>query len=315
MTPFSDITPHVRMFAVGAFGLLGVASIAWRLIAWTHPQKDYSELRSRVRSWWVMAILLFGCLLLNRGLATVFLAFISFLAFREYISLIPTRRADRRVLFWAFLAIPIQYYWTWVHWYEMFVVFIPVFVFLALPLRMVTIGDTKDFLRAMGTLHWGVMSAVFSLSHLAYLIALPESTNPMGGGPGLVLSVIFLTQINDVAQFIWGKSFGRHKVIPKVSPNKTWEGLIGGVLTTTALAWWILPQLTPIPEGSRAMIAGLILGIGGFFGDVIISAIKRDIGVKDFGSILPGHGGILDRVDSLMVTAPIFFHLIHYWYY
>ncbi|HFE32006.1 MAG TPA: phosphatidate cytidylyltransferase, partial [Gammaproteobacteria bacterium] len=134
------------------------------------------------------------------------------------------------------------------------------------------------------------------------------------GGAGLVLYLVFLTQFNDVCQYLWGKMLGRRKVVPRVSPNKTWEGFLGGVTTTTVLAVLLAPVLTPI-EWPMAIAAGLIIGIGGFIGDVTISALKRDIGVKDSGSLLPGHGGILDRVDSLTYSAPLFFHFIHYFYY
>ncbi|HHI76213.1 MAG TPA: phosphatidate cytidylyltransferase, partial [Gammaproteobacteria bacterium] len=233
---------------------------------------------------------------------------------KEYLSIIPTRRADRRVLFWAYLAIPVQYYWIATGWYGMFIIFIPVFMFLFLPLRMILIGETKSFLRAVGTLHWGLMTMVFSISHVAFLLVLPAAGNPVAGGAGLVLYLVFLTQFNDVSQYLWGKLLGRRKVVPRVSPNKTWEGFLGGVATTTVLAVLLAPVLTPI-EWPMAIAAGLIIGIGGFVGDVTISALKRDIGVKDSGSLLPGHGGILDRVDSLTYTAPLFFHFIHYFYY
>jgi len=134
---------------------------------------------------------------------------VSFLALKEYLSLIPTRRADRIVLFWAYLAIPIQYVWIDMRWYGMFIVFLPVFVFLLLPLQMVLIGETSGFLRAAGTLHWGLMATVFSISHVAFLLVLPKTVNPHGGGPGLVLYLVFLTQFNDVAQYLWGGLLGR----------------------------------------------------------------------------------------------------------
>ncbi|MEJ2575054.1 MAG: phosphatidate cytidylyltransferase, partial [Gammaproteobacteria bacterium] len=130
----------------------------------------------------------------------------------------------------------------------------------------------------------------------------------------LVLYLVFLTQFNDVMQYTWGKLFGRHKIIPKVSPNKTWQGFGGGVLTTAVLAALLGPWLTPLSI-PQAILAGLIIGAGGFVGDVIISALKRDIGVKDSGSLLPGHGGLLDRLDSLLYTAPLFFHFVYYLHY
>ena len=305
------LTSNVRWALLGLAGVLLLATLLVWLIAATHRDKDYSELKLRTRSWWVMIGIFAGAMLLSPLASVVLFALVSFLALKEYFSLIPTRRADRRVLFWAYLAIPIHYYWVGTAWYGMFIIFIPVYMFLLLPLRMVIIGETEGFLRALGTLHWGLMTMVFSLSHMAFLLVLPASNNGAGGGAGLMLYLVFLTQFNDVAQYTWGKLFGKHKVTPKVSPKKTWEGLIGGILTTLALALLIAPYLTPFSLREAAG-AGLIIAVFGFIGDVTISALKRDLGVKDSGSLLPGHGGILDRVDSLTYTAPLFFHYVYY---
>jgi len=308
------LTASVQWSLAALYGILLVASLAVAGLRRRRPERDFTELSQRVRSWWVMVAIFTAAMLLSPTVSLVFFAFISFLALKEYLSIIPTRRADRRVLFWAYLAIPVQYYWIATGWYGMFIIFIPVFMFLFLPLRMILIGETKAFLRAVGTLHWGLMTMVFSISHVAFLLVLPAAGNPVAGGAGLVLYLVFLTQFNDVSQYLWGKLVGRRKVVPRVSPNKTWEGFLGGVATTTVLAVLLAPVLTPI-EWSMAIAAGLIIGVGGFVGDVTISALKRDIGVKDSGSLLPGHGGILDRVDSLTYTAPLFFHFIRYFYY
>ncbi len=306
-----ELKPNTAWALCGVITLLVAGSLAVRVLRVLRPQKDFTELRLRVRTWWVMAGLFVLALALKDTYAICFFGFISFLALKEFLSLIPTRRADRRVLFWAYLAIPFQYYWVSIGWYGMFIAFIPVFVFIALPVRMVMIGETSGFIRAVGTLHWGLMTTVFTLSHIAYLLVLPMAGNPVAGGAGLVLYLVGLTQLNDVAQYCWGKSFGKHKVIPLVSPNKTWEGLIGGIATTTALAVALAPVLTPLTR-REALLAGLIIGPGGFLGDATIASFKRDLGIKDSGSILPGHGGILDRVNSLTFTAPLFFHYIWY---
>ncbi len=128
-----------------------------------------------------------------------------------------------------------------------------------------------------------------------------------------MLYLVFLTQANDVAQFLWGKSVGRHRVVPKVSPNKTWGGLLGGVFTTVVLGVGLARWLTPMTT-REAVLATMIIGLGGFIGDVVISALKRDLDIKDSGTMLPGHGGILDRIDSLTYTAPLFFHFTYYLY-
>ncbi|HEX19770.1 MAG TPA: phosphatidate cytidylyltransferase, partial [Acidiferrobacteraceae bacterium] len=127
----------------------------------------------------------------------------------------------------------------------------------------------------------------------------------------LVLFLLFMTQLNDVFQYIWGKMFGRHKIIPKVSPNKTWEGFIGGLISTTLVSGAVAPYLTPL-NLQQGFIAGVIIGLSGFIGDVVLSSVKRDLQIKDSGYLIPGHGGILDRMDSLIYTSPLFFHYVRY---
>lgn len=305
---------NVLRVLAGVYVLLAVASVTVRGLRRKRGAERTAELAARIRTWWVMVAVFTAAVALGRTASICFLAFVSFLALKEYLSLVPTRRADRRVLLWAYLAIPVQFLWVAREWYGMFIVFIPVYVFLFLPMRMITIGETAGFLRAAGTLHWGLMTTVFSISHAAFLLVLPESGNPGAGGAGWLLFLVLLTQTNDVAQYVWGKRLGKRPVVPKVSPKKTVEGLVGGVATTMVLALLLAPVLTAF-TWPRALAAGLILGLGGFVGDVTISALKRDLGVKDSGSLLPGHGGILDRVDSLTYTAPLFFHFVRYFYY
>jgi len=309
-----QVSPHVLWSLGGLYAVLVVASAWVMMLRWRAPEKDRTELVQRIRSWWLIVSIFTLVIIMSCNVAVAFFAFVSFLALKEYLSIVPTRRADRRVLFWAYLSIPVQYYWVAQAWYGMFIIFIPVYVFLLLPMRMVIIGETKEFLRAAGLLHWGIMTMVFGISHIAYLLVLPEATNPSAGGTGLVLFLVFLTEFNDVAQYLWGKMLGRKKIIPKVSPNKTWEGFLGGMVTTTLLSILLADWLTPMPW-TVAIAAGLLISVAGFIGDVTISALKRDIGLKDSGSLLPGHGGILDRIDSLTYTAPLFFHFIYYLYY
>lgn len=306
---YFHMTPNVAIAVAAVIGLLIIATA----IAW--PQRHRKEeLWLRTRTWWVIVLLIAASIALPSWVPIALLGLISFLAFKEFVTLIPTRRADHRVLFWAYLAIPIQYYWVSVGWYGVFIIFIPVYMFMALPLRMVIAGETQGFIKAAGTMHWGLMVTVFSLSHAAFLLALPQEVNPLAGGDGLLLYLLLLTEINDVGQYCTGKLFGRHKAVPKVSPNKTIEGLLGGVVITTLVAVIAAPYLTPL-LWYQAAIIGCVLALAGFAGDVTVSAVKRDLKLKDSGSLLPGHGGVLDRVDSLTFTAPLFFHLIYYLHY
>lgn len=278
-----------------------------------NPQGDYVELKQRIQSWWWMIAILFAVLIAPVNISIVFFAILSFLALKEFFSIVPTRQADRRVILWAYIAIPLQYYWVASSWYGMFLIFIPIYVFLFLPMRAVFIGETKGFIRSLGTIHWAVMLSVLCVSHIAYLLQLPVK-NEQAGNIGLVLFLIFITQFNDVCQYIWGKSFGKHKIIPKVSPNKTWEGFIGGVATVTIASGIVAPYLTPLSM-LEGLLAGTLIAISGFVGDVVISSVKRDLAIKDSGTLIPGHGGLLDRIDSLIYTAPLFFHYLYYLHY
>lgn len=309
------LSQEIIIVLIGILLLLIVSSITAFILTKTKPEKDFSEINLRIKSWWMMATVFVFALLINHNISLIFLAFLCFLALKEYLSLIPTHRAHRQILFWAYLAIPIQFYWIYIGWYGMFIIFIPVYMFLFLPIRMLLIGENKGFLRTMGSVHWGLMLMVFGLSHLAYLLVLPGTTGAnAASGTGLVLYIVILTQCNDVAQFMWGKMLGKHKVIPRVSPNKTWEGLIGGIVTTMGLALLLAPLLTPLTLWST-LFTGFAIALAGFIGDVNISSLKRDLGIKDSGQTIPGHGGILDRVDSLTYTAPLFLHFIRYFYF
>lgn len=290
--------------------LLVIGTVISRQKAKRHPDKDYTELNQRVNSWWLMVGIFFACLSQGFTATVILFAVLSFLSLKEFFSIVPLRQIDRRVVFWVYLAIPVQYYWVAVGWYTMFLIFIPVYLFLFIPLRLVTLGETQGFIRAAGVLHWGAMLTVFCISHLAVLASL-NVVNPDAGSMGLVLFLLFLTQFNDVMQYVWGKQFGRHKITPTVSPNKTWEGFLGGLGSTTILAMVLGTWLTPMGIGFSAA-AGVIIAIAGFVGDLVISSVKRDLAIKDSGKLIPGHGGILDRLDSLTFAAPIFFHYYYY---
>lgn len=295
------------------FGILTVASLSFFIIGKIKPQANLKELKTRTKSWWIMALLFISTTVFSTKISYVAIAFLSFVAFRELYSILGFRQSDRRAIFWALLSIPIQYYLAYAGWYGAFIIFIPVVMFLALPLRLVLKGDTTGIVKSMATLQWILMLTVFGVSHLAYLLSLPVLDGFQAGGRGLLLFVVFLTEINDVMQFTWGKLFGRHKIIPKISPNKTWEGFIGGIISTTIIGY-LLRFLTPL-DTWQIIFVSFLTANAGFIGDIVMSSVKRDIGVKDTGTAIPGHGGILDRIDSLSYTAPTFFHLVYFFCY
>ena len=308
------MTGHLTTRVTGAMmiiaALLMVATAARLWMAQKQPDRDLTELRRRIQSWWWMVGLLFAFLCWGITPTVVFLGFISFLALKEFLSVVPTRLADRRMIFWAYLAIPIQYVIVSTAAPVAMASFVPIVVFLGLPIRAVLIGETKGFVRSVTVVQWATMLTVFCLSHLAALLTMPITTAP-AGPVGSLLYVLFATQANDVFQFLWGKSLGGPKIVPKISPNKTWAGFLGGAVTTASVSMLIGPWLTPL-GGLASLGAGFAIAVMGFFGDCVMSAIKRDLGIKDSGHLIPGHGGILDRLDSVMYTAPTFFYLLHW---
>lgn len=307
------LTDEVLYVLIGIIGVLILSTIITKIMKKKNNTDGLKEVEMRIRSWWVMFSIFTFALVIHSTISLIFMALLCFLALKEYFSLIPFNRAHRLVLFWAYMTIPIQFLLIYLGWYGMFIVFIPVYMFLLIPIQAIIVGETKNFLRSIATVQWGVMLMVFGLSHLAFLLVLPGREDSIAGA-GLVLFLVVLTQANDVAQFIWGKMLGKKKILPKVSPNKTWAGFIGGVLTTTILAVILAPLITPFSLVA-SIIAGLYIGLTGFIGDVNISALKRDLNIKDTSAIIPGHGGILDRVDSLTYTAPLFFHFTRYFYF
>ncbi len=301
----------------GVLGLLMLAS----LIGWNLSRRELSEsgrrtidnLNARMRGWWMMSIV-FGIALATGGAGTVLLfGLLSFLALREFITLTPTRLGDHRTLFWAFFFVtPMQYCLLWVQWYPMFSIFIPVYVFLLLPIRTAAAGDTERFLERIAKIQWALMICVYCCSHAPAIVMLLEIPGYQGQNAKLLFFFVLICELSDVMQYVFGKTLGRHRVAPTVSPGKTWEGLMGGVLSTVLIGsglWWA----TPFNPWQAAGLS-LAIALTGFGGGLVMSAIKRDRGVKDWGQSIEGHGGILDRIDSLCFAAPMFFHLTRYYF-
>lgn len=307
------IPQTVWLFA-GLFGVLTFASLVSSVLSAraTAPSPVLTNLHERIKAWWVMSALLAIAILFGPKGVVVLFGLVSFAALREFMTLSATRRADHWVLLGMFLVIlPVQYWLVWTDWYGLFTVFIPVWCFLLMPALTVLRGDTENFLYRVAEQQWGVMATVYCLSHVAALATLPV----MFMGDRAVLLVAFLlvvVQGSDVLQYVAGKLFGRHRLAPAVSPSKTWEGLIGGLAGASLLGaglWWLTP-FTPLEAGLTALLACTMGTLGG----LVASAIKRDRGVKDWGSMIEGHGGMMDRVDSLVFAAPVFFHVVRYWW-
>lgn len=309
----SLLESKILIVIAGVFGVLIFATVLFYIIGKVKPSPQVDELKTRTKSWWFMTIIFMSATVINVNISYIALGFLSFISFRELYSILNFRRADRRAIFWAFISIPIQYVLAYLGWHKAFTIFIPVVMFLTLPLRFVINGEVEGSIKSISMLQWVLMLSVYGLSHLAYLLSLPEVEGFNAGGRGLLLFVVCVTEINDVMQYTFGKLLGKHKITPKVSPNKTWEGFIGGLISTMFIGY-LLRVITPfsIPQ---VFIISFFISAGGFVGDVVMSLLKRDIGVKDTGKTIPGHGGVLDRIDSLTYTAPIFFHLTYFFIY
>jgi phosphatidate cytidylyltransferase len=300
----------------GVAAVLIVASavgyVLERRFAREGPNPTIDNLNSRIKAWWTMVAVLALAFAFGKGGVIVLFALASLAALREFITLTPTRRGDHMALAVAFfIVLPLQYYLVWIEWYGLYSVFIPVYVFLLLATIAALRQDTKNFMGRVAETQWGLMISVFSLSHVPALLGL-KIPGYEGRNLLLIAFLVLVVQSSDVLQYVWGKLLGRHKIAPELSPSKTVEGFLGGVASATvlgALLWWITPFLP-----WQAGVIALLISLMGFFGGLVMSAIKRDRGVKDWGWMIEGHGGVLDRLDSVIFAAPVFFHMTRYWW-
>jgi phosphatidate cytidylyltransferase len=296
--------------------VLALASIIGGLLKWRvaagQPHGVIDNLNSRIKAWWVMVLLIGLSFVMGKGGVILLFAFMSFAALREYITLAYTRAGDHMALVLMFyVALPMQYFLIWIEWYGLFSIFIPVHVFLILPILASLRGDTNRFLERTAKMQWGLMICVFCVSHVPALLTL-QIPGFEGRNLLLIAFLIAVVQGSDVLQYIWGKLLGKRKVAPDVSPSKTVEGLIGGVASATLLGG-AMYAITPFQPWQAALIA-LVICLMGFLGGLVMSAIKRDRGVKDWGTMIEGHGGMLDRLDSVVFAAPMFFHVVRFWW-
>lgn len=300
-------------------GVLGLLMLATLIGQWLRGRgcseaaaKTVQNLNARTKAWWVM-VGIFVLAMATGGIGSVVLfGFTSFLALREFITLTPTRVGDHRTLFWVFFVItPLQYWLVAADWYGLFIILIPVYAFLLLPLRSAVTGDCERFLERAAKIQWGLMICVYCVSHAPAILFL-KIPGYEGQNGKLLFYFVLVVQISDVLQYVWGKTTGRRKIAPLVSPNKTWGGFLGGVATATLIGAG-LSWATPFTPWQSAGMS-LAITLMGFAGGLVMSAIKRDRGVKDYGTLIEGHGGVMDRIDSICFAAPVFFHLTRYFY-
>lgn len=300
----------------GVLALLVFASVLSRVLMLRVKNQDgrsvIENLAARTRAWWLMVAIFVTAFLLGPNTTIVMFAFVSYFALREFLTLTPTKHGDHKALSAAFfILIPVQYWLISSDWYGLFSIFIPIYGFLLLPSLSVFSQDTESFLERSAKIQWGVMIAIYCISHVPALMLLKipgyEEQNAL-----LIFYLMLIVQISDVLQYVFGKIFGKHKVAPIVSPSKTIEGFIGGTISATLIGagmWWITP-FSPVQAGAMAFSIVMM----GFLGGLVLSAVKRSLGAKDWGTMIHGHGGMMDRMDSVSFAAPIFFHLTRYFY-
>lgn len=299
-------------FFFGIACLLAVASLTGRLLAKRAKSESSAatidNLNQRVNAWWGMVVIFFVSYQLGGNATVVLFGFISLFALREFITLTPTTRGDHNALFSAFfILIPLQYVLIGTHWYSMFTLLIPVYAFLLLPAIAVLSQDTEGFLERTAKIQWGVMICIYCISHAPALLLL-DLEGFQGQNALLLFYLVFVVQLSDVLQYV----FGKHKVAPLVSPSKTVEGLVGGGLSATLIGGCMF-WMTPFSFWQSLMMSFVIV-VMGFLGGLVMSAIKRSLSAKDWGTMIKGHGGMLDRMDSICFAAPIFFHLTRYFF-
>lgn len=290
----------------------GLTAILRRRARSDGARATVENLRDRVNAWWVMVAIFAAGFLLGPAATILLFALTSFYTLREFLSLTPTRPADYWPLVAAFYVfLPLQYWLVFIGWYGLFSILIPVYAFLVIPSLAALGADPQGFLARVARVQWGLTLTVYCVSHAPALLVLPIPGFE-GRGFLLLFFLVAVVQISDVMQYVFGKLLGRTKMAPVISPSKTWEGLVGGglaaVLVGAALHW-----ITPFTPLGAAGMAAAIVAMGAF-GGLALSAVKRSLGAKDWGTMVRGHGGVLDRMDSVCFAAPVFFHLTRFWY-
>lgn len=312
-----QIAPNLLLITVELMALLALTTIGYGLLRGrlipVRSLENLPKIGSRISFLWVMTLFFLLALFVSPKIMVLYIWFIAFLALKEFFSMTPSRRADRRVLFVAYLSLPIQFILILLGWRQAFTAFVPIWVFLVLPMVMVIIGETKGFLRAWSTIGWGIITTVYSLGFLAYLLMLPaESYGPVGGN-GLFLFLLAMAQLDHTTQYLFGRLFPSSRLSLKVSQTRNWASLLGSILVSIPVAWYLAPRLTPF-GGLPGVGMGILIAIGAFIGYIIVSAIKHDLQIRDRGSMTPGQGGVLNRIDTFVYTAPLFYYLTLQYY-
>lgn len=311
----NSTTSDILLLAFGSFGILIALTFLGEVLrareepGFNNPVLD--TYMTRVQSWWGMVAFIGGALLLGKTGVMLLFGFASFAALREILTLTTKAQADHLSLALAFFVVlPLQYIFVGMEWAGLYSVFIPVYAFLFLPMVSALRGNPERFLVRVAETQWGLMIAVYCVSLVPALMGLEIA----GYGDRAVLLVAFLVmvvQFGDLLEYFFGRRIGRTKVAPGLSP-KTWEGIILGV-ASAMLIGALLNWITPFGLIGAALMAGVASFVG-MLGSLVVAAIKRDRGVRDWSHLIPGQGGFVDQMDSVIFAAPIFYMLTSYFY-
>lgn len=306
----TETTQHILLLSAGIVVLLSVFTVLGEILRARLPRDQTNPVVetfvTRVHSWWAMVILFALALLSGQvGLLLLF-AFASFATLREFLTFAYKRQADHLSLALAFFVIlPLQYLFVGLGWTSLFTVFIPVYAFLLLPIVAVLRGDARRFLIRVAETQWGLMICVYCISHVPALLNTPVSAQD-DRSVLLIVFLVMVVQLGDLIEYFAGRRYGRRRIAPNLSP-KTLEGMATGILAA-ALIGAALSWLTPFGVIGAAAMAALA-SVTGMFGSLVFAAIKRDKGVKDWSHLIPGQGGFLDQLDSVIFAAPVFYHV------
>lgn len=294
---------HV-VWAIGAFMAFGTTAVS--VIVRTDPAR-HRDLWARTLSWFPVCIFLIGTLFLGRALFTVGFVWVSAHALFELFRASP-RPFSRRVTATSYALIGLSAALLFAEQWLAAMLVLPIAALTLLPLCLVWSEGVGEFGARFRRLLLWVMLGAWSLFALPTLAWLPIDVGAHGW-QGLVLFLVVTTQMSDLMQYVVGKIAGRRPLAPRISPGKTWEGAMGGSVIAVALGTLLGAHITPFGAtlGFALAIAFCVLGV---LGDLAVSGIKRSLGIKDLGALLPGFGGLLDRVDSLVFAAPLFLFFV-----
>ena len=312
------VNANLLWLIAGTIAALSVGTVV-RLFAVRNSPADVAEMRiGSLKVWWILAVLWSTAALFGKIGAAVLLATASFIGLREYLRLLgTTSEIGRGPITCLAVCSAIHYGCIMSGASDIAKWFLPITLLLLLGILRTFTGNPDGFIRITAGLYWGAMLIVYGLSYSLFLFDVESTPEPLVGTVGWFLFLVLLTETNDIMQAIVGRKFGKHKITPIVSPNKSLEGLLGGLTTTIALSVTLAPIMTTITHGKTllpavflSVSAGVLISLVGFLGDIHMSAIKRDAGVKDGSSLLPGMGGVIDRIDSLTFAGPAFYGFV-----